>query len=112
MVNAHLDTLELELRKLEGVRTVGFSTQHDVLFIQLFIEAESPASTLPFEATRIAQRHSSSSVAVELVRWSDASTQIKSNSAGLGSIFENTQAAQSVRVQEVQQVPVHAGSIG
>jgi hypothetical protein len=115
MVSAHLDTLELELRKLDGVRTVGFSTQHDVLYIQLFIEANAPAAVLPFEATRIAQRHSSSPVAVELVRWTDVSTQTKSNTSGLASIFENTQAAQAVSLQEEQEAKtsrVNAGSIG
>lgn len=74
MVNAHLDVLELELRKLDGVRTVGFSSQHDVLYIQLFVESHASTATLPFEATRIAQRHSSSPVAVELVRWVDTTT--------------------------------------
>ncbi|HQZ14691.1 MAG TPA: hypothetical protein PLT55_02485 [Acidimicrobiia bacterium] len=112
MVSAHLDTLELELRKLEGVRTVGFSTQHDVLYIQLFIEAYAPAAVLPFEATRIAQRHSSSPVAVELVRWTDVSTQTKSNTSGLSSIFANTEAAQAVSPEAQAPAPVHAGSIG
>ncbi len=115
MVSANLDTLELELRKLDGVRTVGFSTQHDVLYIQLFIEANAPAATLPFEATRIAQRHSSSPVAVELVRWSEVTAPTKSNTSGLGSIFENTQAARAVSIQEEQSIssaPLLAGSIG
>lgn len=111
MVNAHLDILELELRKLDGVRTVGFSSQHDVLYIQLFIEANAPAAALPFEATRIAQRHSSSPVAVELVRWTNLSA--KPSEKGLASIFSNTQGAQAVS-EEVPQAkaPVHAGSIG
>ncbi len=92
MVNAHLDSLELELRKLEGVRTVGFTSQHDVLYIQLFIEADAPASTLPFEATRIAQRHSSSPVAVELVRWTNLVAP-QSNQGGLSSLFTDMEEA-------------------
>ncbi|HMS24962.1 MAG TPA: hypothetical protein PKB15_04650 [Acidimicrobiia bacterium] len=92
MVNAHLDSLELELRKLEGVRTVGFTSQHDVLYIQLFIEADAPASTLPFEATRIAQRHSSSPVAVELVRWTNLASP-QSNQGGLSSLFTDMEEA-------------------
>ena len=96
MVNAHLDILELELRKLDGVRSVGFSSQHDVLYIQLFVEANAPASTLPFEATRIAQRHSSSPVAVELVRWTNLVSKPSDQKSGLASIFSNTDAAQAV----------------
>lgn len=113
MVNAHLDTLELELRKLDGVRTVGFASQHDVLYIQLFVEAKAPAAELPFEATRIAQRHSSSPVAVELVRWSNLANTSTEKGAGLGSIFENTKGAQAVKAEPQQApAPIHAGSIG
>lgn len=68
MTIAQIDNLELELRKLDGVRTVGFSNAHDTLYIQLFVNSKSADKNLPFEATRIAKRYSTQSVAVELVR--------------------------------------------
>ncbi len=110
MVNAHLDTLELELRKLDGVRTVGFTSQHDVLYIQLFVEANAPASTLPFEATRIAQRHSSSPVAVELVRWANLTSQ-PTKQSGLAALFHQSQNEEN-SAQTVAPAPTYAGSIG
>ncbi len=111
MVNAHLDTLELELRKLDGVRTVGFTSQHDVLYIQLFVEANAPASTLPFEATRIAQRHSSSPVAVELVRWTNLTAQ-PARKTGLESIFNQSHNSEQATQSASQTTPTYAGSIG
>lgn len=110
MVNAHLDTLELELRKLDGVRTVGFTSQHDVLYIQLFVEASAPASTLPFEATRIAQRHSSSPVAVELVRWTNLVS--RPSEKGLSSIFSQTHQEPLPEVSIEPTSSSFAGSIG
>jgi hypothetical protein len=112
MVNAHLDVLELELRKLDGVRAVGFSSQHDVLYIQLFIDAHISRESLPFEATRIAQRHSSSPVAVELVRWINTAPLLPTTPAlapqfsGMGDVTEEPQVT-------VDATPVNAfaGSI-
>ncbi|MGZ8763828.1 MAG: hypothetical protein ACXW2Y_10950 [Acidimicrobiia bacterium] len=63
-----LDDLEIELRKLPGVRAAGFSERDDVLLVQLQVgDASEPG--LPLQATRIAHRHSERPVAVELVRW-------------------------------------------
>ncbi len=108
MVNAQLDVLELELRKLQGVRTVGFSTQHDVLYIQLFVAKDAKTAALPFEATRVAQRHSSSPVAVELVRWVDqnASKESENNPTKpkLASNFEEPKEIED-------SAPSKAGSI-
>ena len=72
-----LDDLEFELRKLPGVRAVGFDDRGDVLMVQLHM-ANDRATTdnhdvpLPVAATRIATRHSDRPVAVEIVRWRDA----------------------------------------
>ena len=63
-----LDDLEIELRKLPGVRAAGFSERDDVLLVQLQVGAASEPG-LPLQATRIAHRHSERPVAVELVRW-------------------------------------------
>jgi hypothetical protein len=63
-----LDDLEIELRKLPGVRAAGFSERDDVLLVQLQVGEASEAG-LPLQASRIAHRHSERPVAVELVRW-------------------------------------------
>ncbi|MCU1459043.1 MAG: hypothetical protein JWL73_3135 [Actinomycetia bacterium] len=65
----NLDDLELELRKLPGVRATGFTERDDVLFVQVHMGSSPVDSAVPFQATRIAYRHSDRPVAVELVRW-------------------------------------------
>ncbi len=70
----NLDDLELELRKLPGVRAAGFSERDDMLFVQVHAGgADDPGdSGLALQASRIAARHSERPVAVELVRWREA----------------------------------------
>ena len=65
----NVNDLELELRKLPGVRAAGFTERDDVLLIQLQVSGESPPANLPLQATRIAYRHSDKPVALEIVRW-------------------------------------------
>jgi hypothetical protein len=68
-----LDDLELELRKLPGVRAAGFDARDELLIIQLHVvPGASPEVSLPVAATRIAARHADRPVAVEVVRWRDA----------------------------------------
>jgi hypothetical protein len=67
-----LDDLELELRKLPGVRAAGFTERDDVLFVQVHMGSDAIDAAIPFQATRIAYRHSERPVAVELVRWKRA----------------------------------------
>jgi hypothetical protein len=77
-----LDDLELELRKLPGVRAAGFDERDDVLMIQLHVgtvTGPEPDVPLPIAATRIATRHSDRQVAVEVVRWRDAPAPAPSN---------------------------------
>jgi hypothetical protein len=66
-----LDDLELELRKLPGVRAAGFEERDDMLLVQLHIteKAERTDQPIPVSASRIAARHSDRPVAVEVVRW-------------------------------------------
>jgi hypothetical protein len=69
-----LDDLELELRKLPGVRAAGFEERDDMLLVQLHV-ADKPERTetpVPVSASRIAARHSDRPVAVEIVRWRTA----------------------------------------
>jgi hypothetical protein len=70
-----LDDLELELRKLPGVRAAGFDQRDDLLIVQLHVVPGMGAdASLPVAATRIAARHADRPVAVEVVRWRDAPT--------------------------------------
>ena len=81
-----IDDLELELRKLPGVRAAGFEDADDMLLVQLHITdrpedrternersgdvgAEPPVSV---SASRIAARYSDRRVALEVVRWRTA----------------------------------------
>jgi hypothetical protein len=64
-----LDALELELRRLPGVRAAGFQERDDLLLVQLQIGAEGTEPNLALQASQIATRHSEKRVAVELVRW-------------------------------------------
>jgi hypothetical protein len=68
-----LDDLELELRKLPGVRAAGFDVRDDLLIVQLHVvPGAGSEGSLPIAATRIAARHADRPVAVEVVRWRDA----------------------------------------
>ena len=70
----NLDDLELELRKLPGVRAAGFSERDDMLFVQVHAGGnDDPGdSGLAMQASRIAARHSELPVTVELVRWRES----------------------------------------
>jgi hypothetical protein len=68
-----LDDLELELRKLPGVRAAGFDARDELLIIQLHVvPAVEREASLPLAATRIAARHADRPVAVEVVRWRES----------------------------------------
>jgi hypothetical protein len=64
-----LDDLEIALRKLPGVRSVGFITGADLTMVQLHIDDSRTVNTVPMQAARLAYRHAPGSVAVEVVRW-------------------------------------------
>lgn len=67
-----LDDLELELRKLPGVRSAGFTERDDMLFVQVHAVPSGSGSSVALQATRLASRHTQQQVAVELVRWHEA----------------------------------------
>lgn len=66
-----LDDLELELRKLPGVKAAGFDEREDMLIVQLHVgdKIDSPEHPVPIEASRIVARHVEERTAVEIVRW-------------------------------------------
>lgn len=64
----NLDDLELELRKLPGIRWAAFSDVGDRLLVQLHA-MQSARSDVALEASRIAARHCELPISVDLVRW-------------------------------------------
>jgi hypothetical protein len=64
----NLDDLELEIRKLPGIRWAAFSDLGDRLLVQLHAMQEA-RSDVALEASRIAARHCELPIAVDLVRW-------------------------------------------
>lgn len=71
-----LDDLELELRKLPGVRAAGFEERDDMLLVHLHVGDSSDPhdQPIPVVASRIAARYSHQPVAIEIVRWRDATS--------------------------------------
>jgi len=65
----NLDDLELELRKLPGVRAAGFTERDDLLVVQVQVAGPAPSPTLSQQAARIAYRHADKPIALEVVRW-------------------------------------------
>ena len=65
----NLDDLELELRKLPGVRAAGFTARDDLLIVQVQVTGDSPSPSLSQQAARIAYRHADKPIALEVVRW-------------------------------------------
>jgi hypothetical protein len=66
-----LDDLELELRKLPGVKAAGFDEREDMLLVQLHLgdRIDAPEQSVPIDASRIVARHIEERTAVEIVRW-------------------------------------------
>src|SRR4051794_22670122 len=66
-----LDDLELELRKLPGVKSAGFDESSEMLLVQLHLgdQADNPEHPVPINASRIVARHVDTRTAVEIVRW-------------------------------------------
>jgi hypothetical protein len=93
-----LDDLELELRKLPGVRAAGFDERDDVLLIQLHVgdSNDSYEQPVPVAASRIAARHWQRPVAVEVVRW--RSTPLPANGSAGATIARHPSASTSAVV--------------
>lgn len=64
-----IDDLEIALRKLPGVRSVGFVSGADLTMVQLHVDDSKSANSVPMQAARLAYRYSPGSVAVEVIRW-------------------------------------------
>ncbi len=80
-----LDELELELRRLNGVRSAGFDEHDNLLVVQVHVASSKGNPALPLQATRVAARHSDRPVAVEVVRWREsAPTNALADTEALG----------------------------
>lgn len=90
-----LDDLELELRKLPGVRAAGFDEREDMLLIQLHVTADAAdQQPVPISASRIAARHSDRPVAVEVVRWRELAARAgaQTEQAADGAVIDLAEA--------------------
>jgi len=89
-----LDDLELELRRLPGVRAAGFEERDDVLLVQLHVtgRAERTDQPVPASASRIAARHSHRPVAVEVVRWREVPAIAPAPEAGAPEVTTHPEA--------------------
>ncbi|HVJ98532.1 MAG TPA: hypothetical protein VNC41_17020 [Acidimicrobiia bacterium] len=107
-VTGSLDDLELELRKLPGVRAAGFEERDDMLLIQLHIadKGEKPETPVPVSASRIAARHSDKPVAVEIVRWRTVSAA--ATPAPLVAVTAQTEADGNEAADELETDPRRA----
>ncbi len=68
----NLDDLELELRRVAGVRSVGFSEQEGTLLVQVQVidhRTEEQAGGAATEITRLVGRLVDQPVTVEVIRW-------------------------------------------
>src|SRR2546423_15068801 len=79
-----LDDLELELRKLPGVKAAGFDEREDMLLVQLHLgdRVDAPEHPVPIDASRIVARHIEERTAVEIVRWRTIPTPAGPTPAG------------------------------
>lgn len=96
-----IDDLELELRKLPGVRAAGFEELDDLLLVQLHVSEStelinrSDRSDQPVtvSASRIAARHSDRPVAIEVVRWRLSPPSTPELGSGIPDATDATDAA-------------------
>lgn len=110
----NLDDLELELRRLPGVRAAGFLERDGVLLIQLQVGPGEAAPGAAFQATRIAHRHSERPVAVEVVRWRDVPRWAESTAAAPAPASEPEAGAPEPVEPEAEPVtpPVDGSGVG
>jgi hypothetical protein len=66
----NLDELEIDLRRLPGVRAVGFVEHDSLLHVELHA-GEAADDDLPREAAALIARSTTAPFAVEVVRWGD-----------------------------------------
>jgi hypothetical protein len=100
-----LDDLELELRKLPGVRAAGFEERDDMLLVQLHIteKAERTDQPIPVSASRIAARHSDRPVAVEVVRWRSEPVSAAATPAALVAAEEDIELEAQTQPRELRE---------
>ncbi len=95
----NLDDLELELRRLPGVRAAGFEDSDGLLLVQIHVTADAARDdSIPVSATRVAARHADRPVAVEVIRWrdTDSATYIESP---LDTQFDDIQPTRHVTAE-------------
>ena len=112
-----IDDLELELRKLPGVRAAGFEEADDMLLVQLHVaerdehisRSDRTDQPVPVSASRIAARHSDRPVAVEVVRWRSALPPRRSRTSRLTP--RRSARSRAARHRSHDRVVGHAGRV-
>lgn len=110
METTNLDDLELELRKLPGVRAAGFTERDDMLLVQIQVAGDEPTANLSQQAARIAYRHAEKPVALEIVRWKIVQapatpTPVTAGAAASDAPDSDEEAHQRVRLLAVLTFP-------
>ena len=110
METTNLDDLELELRKLPGVRAAGFTERDDMLLVQIQVAGDEPTANLSQQAARIAYRHAEKPVALEIVRWKIVQapatpTPVTAGAAASDAADSDEEAHQRVRLLAVLTFP-------
>jgi hypothetical protein len=106
-----VDDLEIELRRLPGVRAAGFQDFDDMLLVQLHVADRVDHGTwsdrpdrapVPVAASRIAARHSDRPVAVEVVRWRTAPADTAQSVAATETVETESAVSPAVEVEAVE----------
>jgi hypothetical protein len=112
-----LDDLELELRKLPGVKAAGFDERDDMLLVQLHVgdRVDAPEHPVPVDASRIVARHIDARTAVEIVRWRTIPTAAVAPPAievdtDEGAVSTRADAEADVAAEEEQQPAIAEAS--
>ena len=108
-----LDDLELELRKLPGVKAAGFDESSEMLLVQLHLgdQVDTADQPVPINASRIVARHIDARTAVEIVRWRalpasamPAPPDVDLTTAGVTDVAPETAAPVAVAVEHAPEV--------
>lgn len=113
-----LDDLEFELRRLPGVRAVGFTTTVDLLLVRIHVDGDAAAPDLPTTAARLAVRRADRPIAIELVRPGARSASAPPTQPAPVASTESTESTARPRLlavlafPETDEIEVHLAHAG
>lgn len=109
-----LDDLEFALRRLPGVRAVGFTATTDLLLVRLHVTAGNTAPDLPTAAARLAGRSADRPVAIEVVRAGAGPlpTPVANEAPAAGDITARPRLLAVLAFPETDEIEVHLAHAG